>query len=97
MGLPSLFKIPAHKVFDFKSRYYDAVKEEFEQRVERAKRDAGAGSVVNEKGEYVPAVKGQMRRYINRAYATKERRGSNYRVLIIAAILSAIAYYVFYA
>ncbi len=97
MGLPSLFKIPSHKVFDFKTRYYDAVKEEFEQRIERAKRDAGAGNVVNEKGEYIPAVKGQMRRYISHTYATKQRNSSSYRVLIIAVILSVIAYYIFYA
>lgn len=97
MGLPSLFKIPSHKVFDFKTRYYDAAKEEFEQRVERAKRDAGVGNTVNEKGEYIPAIKGQMRRYMGHTYTSKQRNSSSYRVLIIAAILSAIAYYIFYA
>ncbi len=97
MGLPSLFKIPSHKVFDFKTRYYDEAKEEFEQRVERAKRDAGAGNPVNEKGEYVPAIRGQMRRYIDRDFVAKQRKSANFRVFIIAAILTMIAYYFFFA
>ena len=97
MKLPGLFKIPPHKVFDFKTRYYDAVKEEFEQRVERAKRDAGGGKVVDDDGNYVPVIKGQMRGYINHTYRTKERRASNIRVVIIAMILTAIAYYIFFA
>ena len=97
MGLPTLFKIPPHKIFEFKARYYDPVKEEFDQRVERAKRDAGASSAINEKGEYVPAVKGQMRCYINRTYASTQRRNSNFRMIIIAAVLAFIAYYILHS
>jgi len=96
MKLPGLFKIPPHKIFDFKYRYYDPVKEEFEQRIERAKRDAGAGQVLDENGNYVPAIKGQMRGYLKRTYATKERRSANFRLVVIIAILSFIAYWLFY-
>ena len=98
MKLPSLFKIPPHKVFNFKPRYYDPVKEEFEIRVERAKRDAGKGKIIDENGEYVQAIKGQMsRHFIDRRITTKERKASNIRVFVIMIILRLIAYYLFYA
>ena len=97
MGFPSLFKLPPHKIFNFKTRYYDADKEEFEERVERAKRDAGIMGAVNEKGVYVPNIKGQMKHYMKRRPSLeKERNKSGFRMIIIAVILGCIAYYLFY-
>ena len=57
MSLPSLFKLPPHKMFNFKTRYYNADKEEFEDRVERAKRDAGVTSAVMRKVCMSPTLK----------------------------------------
>tara|TARA_B100000886_G_scaffold324578_1_gene269385 strand:- start:2617 stop:2874 length:258 start_codon:yes stop_codon:yes gene_type:complete len=34
--LPSFFKISRHRQFDFKTRYYDALKEDFNNRVKSA-------------------------------------------------------------
>ena len=97
MGLPSLFKLPAHRKFDFKTRHYDAVKEEFEERVERAKRDAGITGAINEEGIYVQNIKGQMRRQKKRKVGfDRDANKSNFRLIIIASILAAIAYYIFY-
>jgi len=97
MGFPSLFKLPPHKTFNFKTRYYDADKEEFKKRVERAKRDAGVSGAVNEKGVYVPNIKGQMKHYMKRRPSLqKERSKSSFRMIIIAVILGFIAYYLFY-
>lgn len=39
MKLPSLVKIPKYKRFEFRPRYYDPVKEELEERVEKIKRE----------------------------------------------------------
>ena len=97
MGLPSLFKLPPHKQFNFKTRHYDAVKEEFEERVERAKRDAGITGAVNEEGVYVQNIKGQMRRQKKRNVGfDRNANKSNFRIVIIASVLGAIAYYLFY-
>ena len=38
MKVPSIVKIPKYKKFDFQPRYYDPVKEELQERVERIKR-----------------------------------------------------------
>jgi len=97
MALPSLFKLPKNKVFNFKTRYYDAEKEEFEERVERAKRDAGVTGAVNDKGVYVPNIKGQMKHYMKRRPTLqKERSKSSLRMIIIAVILGFIACYFLY-
>ena len=97
MAIPSLFRLPPHKNFKFKTRYYDADKEEFEERVERAKRDAGITGAVNDKGTYVPNIKGQMKHYMNRRPSLqKARNKSSLRMIFIAIILGFIAYYFLY-
>lgn len=97
MGFPSLFKLPPCKTFNFKPRYYDAEKEEFEERVERAKRNAGVIGAVNENGVYVPNIKGQMKHYMKRRpILEKENNKSSFRMIFIAVILGFIAYYFLY-
>ena len=97
MAIPSLFKLPPHKNFNFKTRYYDADKEEFEERVERAKRDAGVTGAVNDSGIYVPNIKGQMKHYLKRRPSLeKEQNKSGLRTIAIAIILGFIAYYFLY-
>lgn len=100
MRLPTLIKLPRHLVFEFRPRYWDPKKEEFDARVERAKREVGKGTVVNDDGNYVPNIKGQMRNYMsNRAFhgaRKKQTQKANTRFVIILAILGFIAYYLFY-
>ena len=96
MALPSLFKLPPNKVFTIKTRYYDAEKEELEQRVERSKRDAGITSAVNNKGVYVPNVKGQMRHSIeSRPSIVRESYIISRRWLVITIILMLIVYVIY--
>ncbi len=96
MAIPSLFKLPSTKTFDLKTRYYDADKEEFEQRVERAKRDAGISGAVNEKGVYVPNIKGQMRHSIeSRPSIAEESYIISRRWLVITIILSLVVYIIY--
>ncbi|OQY05035.1 MAG: hypothetical protein B6I20_01935 [Bacteroidetes bacterium 4572_117] len=97
MALPSLFKLPSNKIFNFKTRYYDADKEDLEERVERAKRDAGITNATNNDGVYVPNIKGRMKHYMNRKpIMVKERQKSNFRVFAIAAALALFAYYILF-
>ncbi len=99
MRLPTIIKLPQHKTFDFKARYWDKDKEELQERIERAKRELGKSSAVNEDGEYVPLIKGQMRSYMSSSFQSprkRETQKANARFLIILAILGFIAYYLFY-
>ncbi len=99
MRLPTLIKLPRHMVFEFKPRYWNPEKEEFEARVERAKREVGKGTVIDEKGNYVPNIKGQMRGYMSGKFQStrkKESQKANMRFVIILAILGFVAYYLFY-
>jgi hypothetical protein len=99
MRLPTIFKIPRHQVFEFKPRYWNPEKEEFEARVERAKREVGKGTVIDQEGNYVPNIKGQMRGYMSSKFQTtrrKESQKANMRFVIILAILGCVAYYLFY-
>jgi len=99
MALPSLFKITPNKKFEFKSRYYDADKEELAERVEKAKREVGASKAVDKEGKYVPNIKGQMKHYIDkpiRSVRSRANRSSNYRLFVILIVLSLIAYYFLY-
>jgi hypothetical protein len=96
MNLPTIFRLPKYHVFNYKPRYWNPKKEEFEARVERAKREAGAGKVIDEKGNYVPNIKGRMRAYMSSPFQAgrrKETQNANFRFLVILAILAFIAYY----
>lgn len=91
MAIGGFFKLPRHKQFSFKSRYYDADKEEFEQRVRQAEQEVEGFK----KGDYVPNIKGRMRKHL----IDQKRSGSPYakiRKLIIAVtvfLLFVLFYY----
>ncbi len=99
MALPSLFKIPGYRKFNFKTRYYNADREELMERVEKAKREVGASKAVNNEGKYVQNIKGQMRKQLDSPIRPVRKRAekiSNIRLFMILVILSALAYYLFY-
>ena len=99
MRLPTIMKLPRHLTFEFRPRYWDQKKEEFEARVEKAKREVGKGSMVDENGKYIPLIKGQMRSGMSSAFQGKRRKETqkaNMRFVIILVILGFIAYYLFY-
>lgn len=99
MAIPSLFKIPGYRKFNFKTRYYDADREELMERVEKAKREVGVSKAVNNEGKYVQNIKGQMRKQLDSPIRPVRKRAekiSNIRLFVILVILSALAYYLFY-
>ena len=97
MAIPSLFKLPPYRKFKLKTRFFDAEKEEFQERVKRAERDAGITKAVDDKGVYTPNIKGQMKHYISReSDFTKERNKASARMFAIAFVLALIAYYFLY-
>jgi hypothetical protein len=90
MAFSRFIKLPDYKRFNFQTRYYDEEKEEFEQRVEEAKRKAGDGEKV-----YVPNIKGQMRSSFKKDSIRRSRQ-SNIRLILIITALIAIAYYILF-
>ena len=92
MALPSFFRTPQHKVFNYAPRYYDERKERREERIKEIKREMG---IDEENGETYRTrlTKGSMRSHI---YSSRSvRKKSNIRTLLIAAFLILILYFFF--
>ena len=89
------FHTPKNKRFDFKPRYYNEQKEEFENRVKHIKREMGLGDPQDEGKPYVPNIKGQMKGYFKKSQ--KANQTSNIRLIFIILLLAIIAYYLFFA
>lgn len=92
--LPSFIKLPRHKNFEYKPLYYNEAKEEMKQRVERAKLELG---LENEGvGQHtVEAFKEKLKGRWNRKSYGKGVANSNYRVLLILAVIIALLWYFF--
>ena len=94
----SLFKSSKPKGFEFKPRYYDPEKEEFEQRVASIKAE-----IARENGNLSyqfydrEAVKSRIRNNWN-TVSQREAEGktSNMRILLIAGVLALGAYLFFF-
>jgi hypothetical protein len=92
MKLPSLFKTPQHKSFNFKTRYYNAEKEAFEDRIKKAQQE---GSHISNDAE---AVKERIRKKFQEKRKTNSppANSNRSRILRIAAlfiILSSLFYW----
>ncbi len=95
MALPGFFKKPEHKRFNIEPRYWDPAKEERDERENRIKAEMG---MTDENGQYIPNVKGQMKRSLRHKSADvrQSNKKSNIRLFIILFILLLVAYgYVF--
>ncbi len=95
MALPGFFKKPEHKRFNIEPRYWDPAKEEREERENRIKSELG---MTDDNGQYIPNIKGQLRRSLRHKNADvrSSNKKSNIRLFIILIILLIIAYgYVF--
>jgi hypothetical protein len=89
MKIPSLFKTPKHKTFNFKTRYYNAEKEAFEERIRLAQQE---GNMISKD---VEAVKDRIRyKFQNRRSSIKlaDNKSRILRIVILFMILSAIFY-----
>jgi 3-phenylpropionate/cinnamic acid dioxygenase small subunit len=92
---PSFVKLPQHKRFNFKTRYYDANKEALDERVARIKREMAA----EESGEAVyskEALKSKIEQEWHRGGRRGHNTRSNMRIAFIAALLVLFFYYYLY-
>lgn len=86
MRLPSLFKTPKHRRFDFMPRYFDPQKEEMENRVQQIKQEMGVegdNSTKRRPGGI------SFKRDLSRSQNSRTR---NQRLVIIVIVLSVVAY-----
>ena len=91
MGIPSFFKTPQHRQFNYEPLYYDERKEKLQERIKQIEQEYG---VKNGK-EYVRSLtKGSFSHYYERKRKTK--RYSTTRLIIIMLFLLFVAYYLFF-
>jgi hypothetical protein len=91
---PTFIKLPRNKQFNFKTRFYDAEKEELEQRISTIKAEIEAekkGSFDSEVARHKMAQSWKMNRTRRNHF-----NASNMRIAMIAAALVLVFYYFFY-
>jgi len=95
MALPGFFKKPEHKRFNIQRRYWDPAKEEREERENRIKAELG---IQDDNGQYIPNIKGQLKRSLRHRNADVRRsnKKSNIRLFIILIVLLFVAYVYFF-
>ena len=102
MKFPSIFNTSSPMRFDIKPRYYDAVKEEIDQRTSRIKRELLAEGLIQDEdedlGSYGGGIKGSFAQY----RGIKERSAPNIfastamiRTLIFLILLGSIFGYIY--
>lgn len=91
--LPSFFKIPKNRQFEYKPTYYNQSKEELKERVRRIKQD-----VEREKNSdnHRAGLKEKMHQKWSRADQRKTHKRSNLIILILAGALALLAYFYLY-
>ncbi len=87
MALFNLFKIPRYRSFDIQPRYYDPEAEERDKRFEKIRNQMKEETT----SEYKPNISFRRTKY----YEERKKVGaqSTIRIIIIAAILAAITYF----
>ena len=89
--LPSLFKTPKAKQFEFKPRYYNEMKERLAEQERRVLKEIEFQKKLDDDPEL------KLREKMRKKWGTESReeanKKANKRVLIIATFLGAIAYY----
>lgn len=85
MKLPSLFKTPKHKSFNFKTRYYNAEKEAFEDRIRMARSE---GNAVSDDAE---AAKDRIRQKFQGKRKIKNMPDNRSRILRIVGLLTVLS------
>lgn len=84
MGIPSFFKTPKNKQFNYSPRYYDERKE----RLEKILNENPDSKEENYQGNN---IRGQFKSKFRKS--TEKRRNSNLRMVVIIIILFIITYF----
>lgn len=94
MKMPSMLKQNRPRQFEFKPRYYDAQKEELQERVARIEREYKQ----EQNGTYSAGahLKGSLRNQWSMESRRASNKRSNFTIAVIVAILSALAYFYLY-
>ncbi|MCX6234207.1 MAG: hypothetical protein NT175_05700 [Bacteroidetes bacterium] len=82
------FKTPKPKQFEFKTRYYDAEKDEMEQR----KRKMMAGGMSNREA----GMRDEIRRRWHNEGRRSKKRSDMQRLVIFLVILAVLIYFIFF-
>jgi hypothetical protein len=82
----TFFKTPKNKQFDYRPIYYDAKKEEMEQKYGKTGKKSGEAG-------YEDELRGRMQARWRRSSATKDAKNSNNRLILIIIGLAVAVYY----
>lgn len=84
----TFFTRPKNKKYNYRPVYFDAKKEEREKRHKTAYEEGSEG--------YEQALRDRLQMRWKRASASRDRRGSNQRLIIILVVITMLAYLVFF-
>lgn len=87
MGIPSFFKLPKHKEFNYSPLYYDERKEELEKKKKEASNISFSEKPITIKGFFKDRAKSNRKSAVNK---------SNIRLIILILIMFLVLYYIFY-
>ena len=87
MGIPSFFKLPRHKDFNYSPLYFDERKEELEKKKREASGISFSEKPIMIKGYFKERAKSNRKKALNK---------SNIRLITIILFLFLIIYYFFY-
>lgn len=92
MKIPSLFRLPQHKRFNYIPRYYDPVKEDIANRTERIKKELG---VSTEENKSTVHELHQFRSRLSEVYGKRQRAEKRPMLvqMFIAVLLLMIMYW----
>ena len=90
--LPSLVKLPGHKVFEYKPRYYDEAKEERERQARR--RQPSENLSDEERGHIAKENIQSLYSKHHRKYQSQSNSLSNIRLIVIISALLLLTYFI---
>mgnify|MGYP006995579289 CR=1 FL=1 len=94
-GIPSMFKTPKNKTFDYKPWFYDEQKERKEE-LERMAEEYKTGNISDERRiERLRNNLGNQRSTGNRSLLTKAGYARTFRLVLIFAIMAGLVWLIF--
>jgi hypothetical protein len=88
--IPSLFKTPRHKNFEFKPRYYNEAQERINERREQLKREGLAGD-----SEAIGMIKYRINQKFQRQQYKQSIKQANSRIIFVIGVILLVLYYIF--
>lgn len=88
--IPSLFKIPRHKQFEYKPRYYNEAQERINERREQLKKEGMANE-----DEKLGLIKHRINQKFERQQYQQGIKQSNSRIILLIGLILLVLYYIF--